>query len=368
MNLSPFNVAIVGAGPGGASLACMLSKAGVKVLLLHSPETAEKHCGGGMPARVFDEFPWLEEAMSCCREIHRITLISPHGRSCDLDLARPMRTVLRAGFDDWLRGRARLSGTRIVNERVRSVRREGFSWRIFTDASEYRASFLVGADGATSLVRRTLSKPFIPSSFSLCAGYYFTPPDEERIIIGLLAKRAAYAWMFPRPGPASAGIVAPLAGSNRHALLGELRSWLDLSFPGFSFDYSRPYCALVSAYTRGNGDVCGDGWALLGDAAGVADPITREGIYFSLKSAEIFSSALLSGHPEDYGRALIAFLTKHHRAALLLRSSVLAPFFTERAIRLIKSNASAKRQMERFFSGPLSYAILSRVMLASIFA
>jgi len=367
MNPSPLNVAIVGAGPAGASLAGVLSKAGAEVLLLHSPEAAEKHCGGGMPARAFDEFPWLEEAMSRCREIRRITLVSPDGASCDLELARPMRTVPRAGFNDALRGRARLSGARVVNERVRSVRRDGPAWRIFTDVSEYRASFLVGADGATSLVRRTLSDRFLPSSLSLCAGYYFTPPNEEQITVGFLTRRAAYAWVFPRPGPASAGIVASFAGSDRHTLLGELRSWLERSFPGFSFDYSRPYSALVPTYTRRGGNVCGDGWALVGDAAGVADPLTREGIYFSIKSAELLSSALLSGHPDDYGKSLTTFLTKRHRAALFLRSSALAPFFTERAIRLLRKNAFARRAMEQFFSGSLSYGILSREMLASLF-
>src|SRR5262249_26019643 len=47
-------------------------------------------------------------------------------------------------------------------------------------------------------------------------------------------------------------------------------------------------------------EACGDGWALLGDAAGFADPVTGEGIYYALRSAELFADAYLNGTPEDY--------------------------------------------------------------------
>lgn len=367
MNHPPSTVAIVGAGPTGASLAGILSKAVTEILLFHSPEVTEKHCAGGIPARTLDEFPWLNELTFPRREICRITLLSPNGVSCDLELTRPIGIVARASFDEGLRQRARRSGVRILNERVRSLKRDGRGWIIRTDISEHRAGFLVGADGATSLVRRALSDRLPASSLSLCAGYYFTPPDEERITIGFLERRAAYAWIIPRPGMSSAGIVAPLAGSDRNTLLGELRSWLERSFPGFAFDYSKPYSALVPTYTKREGCICGAGWALAGDAAGVADPLTREGIYFSIKSAEILATALLNGHPEDYGRLLTTFLEKRHRAALFLRRYLRMLFFAERAVRLIRKNVFARRAVEQFFSGSLSYGILSRDMLTALF-
>src|SRR5207237_9530920 len=42
---------------------------------------------------------------------------------------------------------------------------------------------------------------------------------------------------------------------------------------------------------------CGEGWALLGDAAGFADPVTGEGIYYAIRSAELFVDAYLTGEP-----------------------------------------------------------------------
>ncbi|MEJ2745856.1 MAG: NAD(P)/FAD-dependent oxidoreductase [bacterium] len=359
------NIAIIGAGLAGASLASRLSKAGVEVLLFHSG-TVEKHCGGGLPARALNELAWLNELISPRKEIRRITLISPSGIPHDLELTNPMIIVARAEFDERLRRRAMRSGARLLSERVRSLQRDGYRWKIRTDRSEYDAAFIIGADGATSLVRRTLSERFPPSSLSLCAGYYVPPPDEKRIVIGFTKRRAAYSWIFPRQGLASAGGVAPLAGSSQNALLGELRAWLDGSFPGFKFDYSRPYSALISTYPSRRGTLCGDGWALIGDAAGVADPITREGIYFSIKSAEILASAYLSGHPEGYEKKLASFLTRRQGAASLLNRYLFTPFFTERVVRRARKNGYAGRAMENYFSGSLDYGRLGREIISSL--
>ena len=48
---------------------------------------------------------------------------------------------------------------------------------------------------------------------------------------------------------------------------------------------------------------CGPGWALLGDAAGFADPVTGEGIYYALRSAELFADVFLEGNVDDYESA-----------------------------------------------------------------
>ena len=366
MRPSPSNVAIVGAGPAGASLAARLAGAGAEVLLFHAPGSTEKHCGGGIPSRAINEFGWLHELPSPRKEIRRITLVSPGGISHDLELTHPLITVARAEFDDKLRQRAMRSGAQLVNERVCSLRRDGRRWKICTESSEYGIAFIVGADGTASLVRRTLSERFHQSSLSLCAGYYITPPDGEKIVIGFLKRRAAYTWIFPRPGPASAGAVASLGESSRNMLLEELSAWLNRSFPGFAFDYSRPYSALVSTYPVRRSPVCGDGWALIGDAAGVADPITREGIYPSVKSAELLASAYLNGHAEDYGEKLASFLAERYRAALFLKRYLFTPFLTERVVRLARKSSHANRAMDNFFSGPLDYGVFGCGMIASL--
>jgi flavin-dependent dehydrogenase len=46
--------------------------------------------------------------------------------------------------------------------------------------------------------------------------------------------------------------------------------------------------------------IAGEGWALAGDAAGLVDPVTGEGIYFAMRSGELLAEALLDGRPESY--------------------------------------------------------------------
>ena len=75
--------------------------------------------------------------------------------------------------------------------------------------------------------------------------------------------------------------------------------------------------------------VCGEGWALLGDAAGFADPVTGEGIYYALRSAELFAESrpprLRKALVEDFGRDLCV----PHRCVDLLWKLLGAPFWKE---------------------------------------
>jgi flavin-dependent dehydrogenase len=302
-------VAIVGAGPAGSALARALALAGVGVTLFHDP-AGRKHCGGGVPPRAFTRVPWLRTVTAPHTEIARISLSSPGSGACDVDLPAPLAIYDRAAFDASLREAAARAGSRIVSARVTGLRRERGSWSILAGGREHRAGVLAGADGASSRVRRLLSSPFPARSLSLCAGYYVAPPAPGTASIGFIGPRASYAWLFPGPGRSSAGIVAPLPGCRGESLLRILRDWLEMKFPGFRFDYSRPYAALVPTAGFHAGRVHGDGWALIGDAAGVADPVTREGICFAVHSAELLASALRKGRPGMFPVLLKANLLK----------------------------------------------------------
>ena len=56
----------------------------------------------------------------------------------------------------------------------------------------------------------------------------------------------------------------------------------------------------LNATTWNQRRVCGEGWALIGDAAGFADPVTGEGIYYALRSAELFAECALASRPDQY--------------------------------------------------------------------
>jgi len=357
-----FSTAIIGAGPAGSTLAMLLAERNRDVTIFHDPGAPEKHCAGGIPFRSLELFPWLKDLEAPSRGIRSITLVSPSGIRCDLRLCRPITLYERASFDAGLRAAARRAGARFIEKRARSFRKEGGLWVVVSDGLEIRSHYLVGADGATSIVRRRLSRRFTRPSMSLCAGYYLEPVDKESIFVGYLKRKASYAWIFPRPGLASTGIGAPIKGANADSLRSELREWLERLYPGHKFDYSRPYASLVSTYAGAVSTVSGDGWALVGDAAGVADPVTREGIFFSMVSAKLLADSILEGHPETYGARFAQFMRGSHRFATFLRKYAFRASPIERMFWLLQKSASGRAALEEFFSGSLDYVALAKAL------
>jgi geranylgeranyl reductase len=349
------SVAVVGAGPAGSTLATLLAKAGIDTVIFHAAR-GPKHCGGGIPPRAFDRLPLLRRFNAPRIDACRISFSAPGADAAPpVELPRPLAVFDRAAFDRALRGEAEAAGARLVTARVRRIGRRGSSWAIETDGGTWRAGFLAGADGASGIVRRLLSTPFPAAALSLCAGYYLPAPDPARISIGFMGGAASYAWLFPGPSAASAGIVAPLAGARGERLRGRLRAWLEASNPGVRFDWSRPYAALVPTPGLRVGRVGGGAWALVGDAAGVADPATREGIYFSMRSSALLARCIDRSRPAAYPVLLRALLLMWHGPTLLARRLFFNETGVERFVHALRTRPAARAAAGRFIAGPSGY-------------
>jgi flavin-dependent dehydrogenase len=107
-------------------------------------------------------------------------------------------------------------------------------------------------------------------------------------------------------------------------------------------------------------EVCGEGWAMIGDSAGLVDPITGEGLYYALRSAELCAGALLAGRPDEY-RLL---LEKEVLAELKLAARVSQRFYSgqifgdsvlERMVSLTAQSASFRDLMSDLFAGIQGY-------------
>ena len=116
--------------------------------------------------------------------------------------------------------------------------------------------------------------------------------------------------------------------------------------------------------------MCGIDWALLGDAAGFADPITAEGIYFSLRSAEILGESLSNGNPLGYENAwrndfgidlqkAAAWRDRFYGGTLLFQA------FTRRAVQLTRSSPTVRQTTDGLVSGNSSYRRLQRRLILS---
>jgi hypothetical protein len=60
---------------------------------------------------------------------------------------------------------------------------------------------------------------------------------------------------------------------------------------------------------------------LVGDAAGLADPLSGEGIRFAIKSGRLAAETILSGHPERYAKDLFRTIGLNHRLTMLISLS-----------------------------------------------
>src|SRR4029450_8450212 len=98
---------------------------------------------------------------------------------------------------------------------------------------------------------------------------------------------AGYLWLFPRPDHVGVGICAPLGARPSRDLLERLRRDVARSFPALRDDEAPPYAHPTPsppADAASLREIAGPRWALVGDAAALADPITGEGIHYALRS------------------------------------------------------------------------------------
>jgi flavin-dependent dehydrogenase len=122
----------------------------------------------------------------------------------------------------------------------------------------------------------------------------------------------------------------------------------------------------------------GAGWALVGDAAGFADPITGEGIYYALKSSDLMADALLSDTTGAYTNAATTYEASwrdafghdleraSRRLPLFYRGRFCGRIFTDAMILLAKYHRGVRRVLVRAVVGYQSYTTLKRELLRSM--
>lgn len=308
-------VAVVGAGPAGSLLALHLARSGIRVTIFDASHPREKPCGGGVTGKALALLPPAPPNDPLpARWIHSCRFESGTGPRVELRLRRPVAIAARRELDAWLLRRALEAGASHAPERVIEVDDTG---RLRTAAGR-SASFdvLCGADGAGSLVRRRFLGPVPVARLVMAAGWY--APGSAPMVVRFAPGLAGYSWLFPRPDHVGVGICAPLAAQPTRQIIERLEDEARCWFPASGVPAkARRYAHTIPSPTTDPGsilEIAGGRWALVGDAAALADPITGEGIYYALRSARILAQALVegsspAGYPErvleDFGRELL---------------------------------------------------------------
>src|SRR5437879_5868367 len=296
----PKVIAIVGGGPAGAFAAAELARAGRDVLLFDEKLAWEKPCGGGLTDKAIVRWPFLRDAQVERNWISDCELIAPSGRKVSFHLDRQIAIFSRLALNGLLLERARDAGTHVFCERIVRIARAAGGWTLESSSGSYGADFVVLASGARNGFREQFSQPLGPENFMVAAGYY-VPGTHHTVQIKFLDGLHGYIWIFPRADHFSAGICGRMDGKNT----AELRRLLEDSLPqfGLGLEGARFYAHIIPSLTVDalrTTSFCGEGWAMIGDAAGFVDSITGEGLFYALRSAELFGNTLLADAPETY--------------------------------------------------------------------
>jgi geranylgeranyl reductase family protein len=332
---SEWDVAVIGGGPAGLAAASASAAAGARTVVLERAEHPRyKTCGGGLlgvsRAAVAGQI-----TLPVRDEIRSATFTLRGGQEFTRSSPEPLLTmVMREEFDAALLGRAEGSGA-VVRQRaqVRSIEQEGGrATARLADGTSVTATVLVGADGSSGVTARHVGAQFAQVDLGLELEIAVPEPIGRqwsgRLLLDWGEIPGSYGWVFPKGDRLTVGVIAARGqGDATKAYLREFVGRLGLD----GYQAVRDSGHLTRC--RSEGSPLRKGPVIVaGDAAGLLEPWTREGISFALRSGalagEYAAKAATSGDRattesslDGYVAAVNAALVPDMRAGRVLLSA-----------------------------------------------
>jgi geranylgeranyl reductase family protein len=310
-----FDVVVIGAGPAGSTAAYRLARAGVTVLLVDRARfPRDKPCGGGLTDRAVDQIPVdvtpvVEDAIST------FELGLAYRRRFERHSKTPLLLMTqRRRLDAFLAEQAADAGAHFrQGAKVTQVDADG---SVTIDGVAVRAGALIGADGVNGVTARSIGLDGgHDHAVALEGNVAYEALDEERfrgrVLVELGTVPGGYAWVFPKGDHVNVGVGGWLReGPRLRAHLS--RVCREYGVPEERLEGTRGYRLPM----RRAGAAARKGRTLLiGDAAGLVDPLSGDGLYEAFLSARLAAQAVLDDDLNVYAPALARALNPHLAAS-----------------------------------------------------
>jgi geranylgeranyl reductase family protein len=319
-----WDVAVIGAGPAGLAAASAAAAAGARTIVLERAEHPRyKTCGGGLIGASLAVAGGLID-VPARDDIRRCTITLRGGQEFTRSHGDSLLAmVTRDEFDAALLKRAEENGAQIMQRaQVRALSQgDAHATARLADGSEVTAAAVIGADGSSGVTARHVGAEF--DQVDLGLELEIAVPEAVagewagRVLLDWGKIPASYGWVFPKGDRLTVGVIAARGqGEATKAYLREFTARLGLS------GYEAVQDSGHLTRCRSDGSPLRKGRVIVaGDAAGLLDPWTREGISFALRSGALAGEHAARGDLDGYVAAVGATLVPDMRAGRTLLSA-----------------------------------------------
>ena len=308
-----YDVAIIGAGPAGSTAAKFLAEKDLKIILIDKSKfPRDKPCAGGLPSRVFKRFPYIKNNGLIESYSYGGYALSPSLKyKAEVKQKDPVvGMVLRKKFDMSLVQLAVDKGAKLINgNAVNDLKLSDDKVKInLNDKTSIESKIVVGADGVWSVVSKKAGLMTSNRPYGMCIFNEYKLDEDE--IENLYGKERmcylhlkfkdifGYGWVFPKKQHVNIGIGMLLPkkylNEQKRNILDVYKDYFgnlkenkiipdDLEI-GKCCGGALPFIPLDKTYSNR--------LLVVGDAAGFINPLTGEGIYYAMSSAEIAAKVI----------------------------------------------------------------------------
>ncbi|MFJ8204075.1 geranylgeranyl reductase family protein [Micromonospora chalcea] len=312
-----WDLVVVGGGPAGLSAAHAAARSGVRTLVVErATHPRYKTCGGGLIGTSLAEVADRLEVPAHDR-VDRITFTRDGRRAFTRRHPSPLVTMIRREeFDDRLRAAAVAAGAQVrEGVAVRAVEQDPDEVRVrLADGEVVRARAVIGADGSSGVTARHVGVRFRQVDLGLELELPVDGAERERwrgrVLLDWGPLPGSYAWVFPKGDRLTVGVISARGDGDRtRAYLRDFTDRLGLS--GVTPEHDSGHLTRC----RADDSPLRHGRVLVaGDAAGLLEPWSREGISYALRSGRLAGEAVAGGDLGAYAREVGRRLTPEMRA------------------------------------------------------